>query len=200
MKTVLKGFVCAGDFSDISRRAVLIENGRIAAVQKDIIGTAAADKIYSFKDEIIAPGFIDAHGHSDLSAPAAPECFSKISQGITSEVCGNCGLSPFPVTGNNREHLEELYSNYALPVNWDDHHTYCRKISEYAPAVKLFALCGHNTLRAAVAGYEKRSCPVLNLRRCAICWKINYVPALRDYRPDYSTFPAVLLRRMNSWL
>ena len=165
MKILLKGFVCASDFSSVSRQAVLIENDRITAVQKDIIGTAAADKIYSFKDEIIAPGFIDAHGHSDLSALAAPECFSKITQGITGEVCGNCGLSAFPLTENNREHLEALYSNYALPLDWDDCTSCMNKISGYAPALRLFPLCGHNTLRAAVAGYEKKELSTAELEK-----------------------------------
>ena len=155
MKILLKGFVCVPDFSGISRQTVLIENDRIIAVEKDIYGSSAADKVYSFKDEIIAPGFIDAHGHSDLSALASPACESKAVQGITAEVCGNCGLSPFPVTGNNRSHLEELYCNYGIPLDWHDHTSYMEMVRKNPLALQLIALCGHNTLRAAVAGYEK---------------------------------------------
>ena len=156
MKILLKGFVCAPDFSGISRQTVLIENDRIIAVEKDIYGSSAADREYSFKDEIIAPGFIDAHGHSDLSALAAPACDSKGVQGITAEICGNCGLSPFPVTDNNRDHLEELYRNYGIPLNWHDHTSYMEEIRRNPISLRLIALCGHNTLRAAVAGYEKK--------------------------------------------
>ena len=156
MRILLKGWVCAPDFSGLSRKAVLIENDRIIAVETDISGTSAADKIFTFKKEIISPGFIDAHGHSDLSAPAAPECFSKISQGITSEICGNCGLSAFPVTPANREHLEALYANYGVPLDWADFPGYMKRCTEYAPELRLFPLCGHNTLRAAVSGYEEK--------------------------------------------
>ena len=154
MKILLKGFVCAEDFSKLSRRAVLIEDGVIAAIENDIYGSCAADKTLSFKDEIIAPGFIDAHGHSDISALAAPECFSKITQGVTAEVCGNCGLSPFPLTEENQEHIQKLYSNYGLEINWKSFSSYCAKIKEINPAMRLFPLSGHNTLRAAVNGYE----------------------------------------------
>ena len=154
MKILLKGFVCAEDFSKLSRQAILIEDGLITAIEKDIYGSCAADKTLVFKDEIIAPGFIDAHGHSDISALAEPECFSKITQGVTSEVCGNCGLSPFPLTEENHDHIQQLYSNYGLEINWNSFDSYLAKIQAVAPAMRLFPLSGHNTLRAAVNGYE----------------------------------------------
>ena len=81
MRTLLRGWLCNGAFTTISRGALLFEDDRIIAVEKEITGSAAAEKIIDFKDEIISPGFIDAHGHSDISAVADPECFSKISQG-----------------------------------------------------------------------------------------------------------------------
>ena len=154
MKILLKGFVCSGDFAKLSRRAVLIENGFITAIEDDISGSCAADRTLTFKDEIIAPGFIDAHGHSDISALAAPECFSKITQGVTAEVCGNCGLSPFPLTENNYDHIKNLYSNYGFEINWNDLNSYQEIIRRIKPAIRLFPLSGHNTLRAAVNGYE----------------------------------------------
>ena len=156
MKLLLKGFVCSENFTTVNRRAVLIDGERIAAVENDICGSCAADKIIKFKDEIIAPGFIDAHGHSDISALAAPECFTKISQGITTEICGNCGLSAFPLTDDNYDHLTELYSNYQIKINWHDYNSYQTEISRISPEMQLFSLTGHNSLRAAVAGYETR--------------------------------------------
>lgn len=109
----------------------------------------------------LAPGFIDTHGHSDVSILAAPEAFGKISQGITSEVAGNCGLSPFPVaTGEVREHLAKLYENYNVPITWDDIASYSSEFESRSPSINMASLCGHNTLRAAVMGYaEKESIP-----------------------------------------
>ena len=107
MKTLLKGFVADG-INEPSRMAVLVDNDRIIAVEKELYGSCVADKVYSFKDEIIAPGFTDVHGHSDISILACPGAESKRRQGVTCEITGNCGLSPFPLTGKNREHLEHL--------------------------------------------------------------------------------------------
>ena len=118
MKILLKGFIADGSGKEPSRGALLFENGRILALEKEITGTSAADKIYSFDDEIIAPGFIDVHGHSDLSLMSAPSAFSKRSQGVTTEIAGNCGLSAYPVTENNLYHLKELYSNYPAEIRW----------------------------------------------------------------------------------
>ena len=72
MRILLKGFVADG-INEPSRMAVLVENDVITAVEKDIYGASAADLTLKFKDEIISPGFIDAHGHSDMSLLAAPE-------------------------------------------------------------------------------------------------------------------------------
>ncbi len=103
----------------------------------------------------LAPGFIDVHAHSDLSLLAAPEAFGKISQGITTEISGNCGLSAFPVrTPEVRDHLNSIYAQYDVPVSWSDFRTYSDALSFCSPAVNVMSLCGHNTLRANLLGYQ----------------------------------------------
>lgn len=155
MRILLKGFVADG-VNEVQKKAVLVENDRIIAVEKELVGCCAADKVYSFKDEIIAPGFIDLHGHSDISVLAAPRAESKRRQGVTCEITGNCGLSPFPISGNNREHLEKLYANYGVKLTWDDHKEYLLALQNKQVNLRIFPLCGHNTLRAAVAAYDTR--------------------------------------------
>src|SRR5210317_2160602 len=63
-----------------------------------------SEKTIDAEGNILSPGFIDSHGHSDISILAAPETTGKISQGITTEISGNCGLSVFPITDKNRDH------------------------------------------------------------------------------------------------
>lgn len=155
MRILLKGFVADG-VNEPSRQAVLLEDQHIATVEKEIIGSSAADKVFSFKDEIIAPGFIDVHGHSDLSLPAAPEGISKRSQGVTSEISGNCGLSAFPVSNLNRDHLNDLYANYGIDICWNDLKGYQQMLTARGVKLRTFPLCGHNTLRSAAAGYDKK--------------------------------------------
>ncbi|MBQ7696813.1 MAG: amidohydrolase family protein [Lentisphaeria bacterium] len=128
------------------------DSGRIASIEKG--GSAcAAETVVAGNGKILAPGFIDAHGHSDISALASPECFSKISQGVTAEICGNCGLSAFPVTPENRSHLEELYANYGKTIAWSSCAGYREAVRNAGALLDLYPLCGHNTLRAAVRGY-----------------------------------------------
>ena len=154
MRLLLKGFVCDGT-GEPARRAVLIDGGVIAAVEPEILGSCAADRTFAFRDEIIAPGFLDVHGHSEMSLPAAPEAISKRSQGFTGEIIGNCGLSVFPVTDRNRDHLRELYSAYRVPLSWESLPEYQSELARRQVRLRVFSLCGHNTLRAAVAGYER---------------------------------------------
>ena len=130
------------------------QDGLIAAVENDFSACAAVEVIDGRK-MILAPGFIDAHGHSDLSALSAPECFSKVSQGVTTEICGNCGLSAFPVTPQNKEHLQLLYENYGKEILWENCREYLAEVQKSLTALSLVPLCGHNTLRAAVRGYEE---------------------------------------------
>ena len=136
------------------RATVLTDGAFIAAVEREkIAGISAADTIDG-RGMILAPGFIDAHGHSDLSLLAAPEAESKVTQGVTTEIAGNCGLSAFPLTPLNRDHLTKLYANYGQELDWSDFKAYMAKLRGKRPAMRLACLCGHNTLRAAVAGYE----------------------------------------------
>ena len=104
----------------------------------------------------VSPGWIDVHAHSDASLLAAPEAFGKISQGITTEVSGNCGLSAFPVmTGEVREHLGTVYAAYDVRPDWNDFDSYAAALEKRHPAVNTLFLCGHNTLRANITGYAR---------------------------------------------
>ncbi len=155
MKLLFKNvWLADGTGSGLKRSAVLTGNGRIVAVESDI-SASAADQMIDGRKLILAPGFIDTHSHSDLSILARPEGWSKVSQGVTSEIVGNCGLSAFPLTADNREHLQTLYRQYGVALDWSDFATYQARLRQ-AAKLKIHSLAGHNTLRAAVAGYEKK--------------------------------------------
>jgi len=117
--------------------------------------TVPADYVFDAKGLALAPGFIDAHSHSDMSILAAPEAVGKVSQGITTEIIGNCGLSVYPVTKYNHEHLQELYRNYDVDISWTDLNGYKAELARRNPAVDLVHLTGHNTLRSSLCGYAK---------------------------------------------
>ena len=145
-----------GSGKDPVKSELLISQGIIQAVGSSDIGSGAGEKL-SCKNLIASPGFIDVHGHSDISSLLDNNLlFSRISQGITCEIAGNCGLSAFPVTEKNAAHLEELYAKYHQQFKWSS----CSQLRSFAAEKNLPCsieyLTGHNTLRAAVAGYDSR--------------------------------------------
>jgi N-acyl-D-amino-acid deacylase len=141
-----------GSSAPAYRGELLLEGDRIVAA-----GTSVAsqnpDRTVDAEGCVVAPGFIDPHTHSDLSIFAAPEATGKISQGVTTDVVGNCGLSAFPINDLNREHLRSVYRNYPVEIKWNTFADYAATMERAKPSVNIAALCGHNTLRAAVRGY-----------------------------------------------
>ena len=141
---------------------LLVRDDRIADVGASV-PHPAGETVIDGAGNVLAPGWIDSHGHSDISLLAAPEATGKVAQGITTEICGNCGLSAFPLTERNRDHLQELYAQYHIRLDWTDGDSYRARLPRHT--LRLVPLCGHNTLRAAVAGYEKRKLSAADLDR-----------------------------------
>ena len=157
MKTLFRNLWLAdGGTSPLRRAAVLTDGGRILGVEPEITASAA-DRTVELRGRILAPGFLDVPGHSDLSLAARPEGFGKVSQGISCEIMGNCGLSAFPLSPENREHLEELWAQYGTALDWEDFAGWRAVLADRAVRLRAEALVGHNTLRAAVAGYENET-------------------------------------------
>lgn len=113
----------------------------------------------------LSPGFIDSHSHSDLCLGADPSVafIGKISQGITSEVTGQCGVSLFP---SRKSHLEELQNTVLGSLagqtarSMTARFTSFERFLNFADSVPKTAnyafLVGHSTLRTAVMGTENR--------------------------------------------
>lgn len=147
---VVDGTGCPGKVED-----VMVEGEKIKTAGPRLHADHGVE-IIDAAGLVLCPGFIDSHSHSDISILAAPQAHGKIAQGVTTEIIGNCGLSAFPANSNNRAHLEELYRNYGIKIAWSSLREYGAEINRRKPAVNILALCGHNTLRAAAAGYEQR--------------------------------------------
>jgi N-acyl-D-amino-acid deacylase len=96
---------------------------------------------------VIAPGFIDVHSHDDNALLAAPEMTPKTSQGVTTVVTGNCGISLAPLQLNRRppQPLDLLgdQSSYRYPT----FRAYLDALAEKPAATNAAPLVGHQTLR-----------------------------------------------------
>ncbi|MGN9777730.1 N-acyl-D-amino-acid deacylase family protein [Micromonospora sp. H33] len=110
---------------------------------------------------VVTPGFIDVHTHSDLLTGDDEQReilrLAPLRQGVTTEICGNCGISPFPVPALRAETVRDLVAaTFGPPAA-----TY-PSFAEFAAAQgvarrnHLAALVGHGTLRAAVVGFAQR--------------------------------------------
>jgi N-acyl-D-amino-acid deacylase len=101
----------------------------------------------------LAPGFIDPHTHSDLTLLADPLAESKIRQGVTTEVIGNCGDSPAPLVGAAMEHTRAEAKGLGVDVKWTSMAEYLDHLRNAGTAVNVVPLVGHNTVRGAVLGF-----------------------------------------------
>jgi N-acyl-D-amino-acid deacylase len=108
----------------------------------------------------VSPGFIDMHTHSDLSLLEDPRGQSKIRQGVTTELVGQCGFSPFPITGQYaaipQASLDTTYSTTMRSVDWTDLAGYTARVNAQGSAINIAPLVGHVPVRVAVIGYENR--------------------------------------------
>jgi len=109
---------------------------------------------------VVAPGFIDIHSHSDLSLFFQPDAQSKIRQGVTTEVVGNCGVSCAPVRAQYREALLRQFeaNNFTMTVSekakwdWPSQMAFLNDLVQKGISSNLIPLIGGMTLRIASAG------------------------------------------------
>ncbi len=105
----------------------------------------------------VTPGFIDVHTHSDVALLANPKAESKIRQGVTTEICGNCGDSPYPLDEvRSRDTIAALQRQYEMAVSWRDLAGYFDQVVKNGVCLNVAVLVGHSSLREAVMGPDNR--------------------------------------------
>jgi len=120
------------------------------------IPISKGDIVIDAKGAVVCPGFIDIHSHSDLSILVNPKAESKIMQGITTEVIGNCGFSPAPVKEPAEKELKRELEKYGLNLTWRTMKEYFKRIEENGTSVNVVPLVGFGTIRTCVMDYENR--------------------------------------------
>ena len=124
---------------------VALFEGRILVIQPDLQAHAAS--VVDAAGLVLAPGFIDAHTHDDTNVIRAPQMLPKLSQGITTVIVGNCGISASPAT--IAHHLPDPMNllGTAEAFSYPGYASYIAAINNAQPAVNVAALVGHTTLR-----------------------------------------------------
>src|SRR5215217_734018 len=137
------------------RRAnVAVDGDRISAVtETDLLD---AERTVDAAGLVLAPGFVDTHSHSDLSAFVEPWMDSAIRQGITTVVVGNCGASAWPAAGLEDAAQLVGVTSAKLPVRWSSYTGYLDALDEARPACNVATLVGHGAVRGQAMGNERR--------------------------------------------
>ncbi len=117
----------------------------------------SAGLVIQAKGKVVCPGFVDVHGHSDYTLLLCPQAESKVRQGVTTEVIGNCGYAAAPIWGQVQKERHAIYAQqYNMSLDWDSFSQYCQRLSQLGLSINVAPLVGYNTLRASAMGLENR--------------------------------------------
>ncbi|HEX5236215.1 MAG TPA: D-aminoacylase [Silvibacterium sp.] len=138
--TIYDGNNAAPELADVALRG-----DRIVAIKSSL--NMAANEIVDAEGLVLAPGFIDTHTHDDTAVIRTPAMLPKISQGVTTVITGNCGISAAPVqlTGPPPDPMNLLGD--ADSFRYPTFAAYVEAIRNAQPAVNIAALVGHTALR-----------------------------------------------------
>jgi N-acyl-D-amino-acid deacylase len=117
---------------------------------------ATARAVLDATGRIVSPGFIDIHTHTDTELLVNPKAESKIRQGVTTELSGNCGGSAFPLKQPLPDYEKRMADEYNINVDWTDLQGYHAAMARIGMAVNHGTLLGQGTLRSYVMGDEQR--------------------------------------------
>jgi N-acyl-D-aspartate/D-glutamate deacylase len=167
------GDVIDGSGSMPRRADVLVRDGLIADLidRADIAtvdsgpGTRSVDDrdvvVRDVSGAVVCPGFVDIHTHSDLTLLSNPLAHSKIRQGVTLELVGNCGLGVTPLSDSAdvagiRQAVSYLDLDPSIDWTWHQTSDYLAAMTAVRPSVNVATLTGHLPLRAGAVGFDDR--------------------------------------------
>lgn len=125
------------------------------AVMNPIKGQAK--QIINAQGKVVCPGFIDIHSHTGVELLVNPKAESKIRQGVTTELSGNCGSSDFPLKEILSEEEKSYFERLGIKERWTDLRSFAELLETKKISLNWATLVGHGTIRNYVMGEEKRA-------------------------------------------
>ena len=166
MLLLSNALVFDGSGADPVRGSLLVDDERISAIGENI--PAGNFQTLDCTGLALAPGFIDLHSHSDLQVLEGRR--EKLEQGVTLEVVGNCGFSPYPFLHDAaalREFGAGILGRDDDGWGWPDASSYLKILSSSPSSNSALSLIGHGSLRTAVCGPAQRAPSAVELDRMA---------------------------------
>ncbi len=124
---------------------VAVRGDRIAAI--GVSRDQSAANVMEGDGLALVPGFVDTHTHDDMAVLRAPAMLPKISQGVTTVITGNCGISAAPVLLRGAVPDPMNLLGAAQEFQYPTFASYVAAIGDAEPAVNVAALVGHTALR-----------------------------------------------------
>ncbi|HUT35832.1 MAG TPA: D-aminoacylase [Planctomycetota bacterium] len=118
---------------------------------------ADAARVLDASSLVVAPGFIDLHTHGDVYPLLCPEAPARLHDGVTTEVLGNCGESPFPQNQTMLAERAASSERHGITVDWATLDDYARRHDDARPGINRATLVGHGNVRQAVMGEADRA-------------------------------------------
>ncbi len=162
---ILNGTIVDGSGADAVMADIAIQGERIVAIG-NLAATPAAETIDA-SGKVIAPGFIDVHTHDDRLLLENPAMSPKVSQGVTTVVAGNCGVSLAPYTGKNDPPPPMNLLGGKDWYRFERAEDYTAALAEQPAATNSVILCGHSSLRACVMDDLSRPASMSEIDRMA---------------------------------
>jgi N-acyl-D-amino-acid deacylase len=139
---------------------VAVKGGKIVEIGESLSGPA--EEVIEAGGLVTAPGFIDIHTHTDATIFAHPLADSKVLQGVTTDVTGNCGIGAFPVHPARKDALAAYLKihDFHLPadaLDWENFSGYADRVEKLGLGINLVPLMPHGSLRIAVMGADDRA-------------------------------------------
>jgi N-acyl-D-amino-acid deacylase len=159
MKKRIDILIKGGTIYDGSLASPFAEDIAISGDIISAIGTFNRDEavmVIDAEDLVVAPGFIDTHAHSDFTILADPRAEGKVSQGVTTEINGNCGMSAAPLFNKAFERRQDDLKELGILERWNTLKEYVALLEKRGTAVNLATLAGHGNIRGSVMGYDDR--------------------------------------------
>jgi N-acyl-D-amino-acid deacylase len=148
---IKNGTVIDGTGGKAFQSDVGIIGDKIAAIED--LKNATANVIIDGRGLVISPGFIDIHTHTDLELFVNSNAESKILQGVTTEVSGNCGDSLFPLNEVDfQEGDAKIFEKYGFHVNWRNIDGFLKRLEDQKISINYATFTGQGRLRSCVVG------------------------------------------------
>lgn len=131
---------------------IAIEGGKIVKIAPQI--NEPARQMIDATGLVVAPGFIDVHNHSETFVFIGTDAYNYLEQGVTTQICGNCGDSSVPYSEGLLKWIKDEEERAACAKISATPESFLEAAEKAAIGVNMGFLIGHATIRRKVMGYD----------------------------------------------